>query len=590
MEGGRRAEYETIPLFRSRLDTYGSTDVAFVAKNGGQDALYVWDAHRRKRKHIYRLHELREISSPSFSPDGTHIVFSALTVAGFSDLWTVRLADGKLTRLTNDIYHDIHPDWHPTRDEIVFASDRVDPTSGDLSLFVMPATASGSVERLTAAKGRDTEPVWSSDGESIAFVSDRSGARNIHVFDVSERTSRQLSDVTGGVYLPDWLDDETLVASIYFEQNFHIFEVDATTDGPVDRELQTGRWAQRGPATVPVDTEERSPREYDIELGLDIVTTVVALDPDVPLGSGASIGFSDLLGDHQLYAHVSTFGDNYSIEDFNIGLSYADLRYRINKHYGLFRLNTFQYLGLNTAQRTETRTGGYVGAVYPFSTFDRIVFTSVLRYLERPGAAYAGDRTGETWLGSLFASVVHDDVLWTWKGPRRGMRYNLTAGQSVDFLGNGFDRFTVQLDARRYQEITRHNTIALRAVHRQSFGSDTQIFYVGGPNDLRGYDWFQFNAEEFTLANVELRVPVVQRLALGLPFAFLDFPSIQGAAFNDVANIDGRIDQTGWIGSFGLSLYMTLIPPLAVRVDWVRAHDFDEIQPWDVDWSLSFLF
>ena len=46
--------------------------------------------------------------------------------------------------------------------------------------------------------------------------------------------------------------------------------------------------------------------DYDVDLGLDFVQSVVALDPDLPYGTGASFGFSDLLGAHQVYAHISS--------------------------------------------------------------------------------------------------------------------------------------------------------------------------------------------------------------------------------------------------------------------------------------------
>lgn len=597
VEGGRKAEYETLPLFRSRVDVHDKRLVAFVAKSGQSDAIYVWDLQERRRIDDFAFANLRQLSSPSFSPDGMRVVFSGLAEDGFSDLYIFDRQSRALRRLTADPYDDLHPEWHPREERLVFSSDRADPLGGDLALFEMDI-ASGGLKQLSSGRGKDMEPVWSASGDEIAFISDRTGVRNLYIYAPRTGASRQQTDITGGVYMPDWLGDDEVVASVFHRGNFHLYRFPLEQEGAGLLQSVEATERVRDPRAKPplLDapalpaSEDTEARAYDVDMGLDIVSSVVAMDPDLPFGSGAAVGFSDILGDHEVLGHVSTVGDEFKIDDLNFGVSYTDRRSRLNRHYGVFRVNTLQYQNSLVPTRLETRTGGFIGGTYPLSTFRRIELSSTARYLKRESSFDFLDTPGETWLWSIFASYVHDNTLWAWTGPRRGNRYNLTVGQSFDLMGRGFDRQSLQIDARHYTDILGSVIVANRAVHRQSFGSDTQFFFVGGPNDLRGYKWFSFQGERLTLVNTEIRFPLVERLALRLPFAALDFPSIQGALFNDMANVDGRISDTGWIGSFGFSTYMTLIPPLALRVDWAKPHNFDVSVPWKVKTSLSFLF
>ena len=65
----------------------------------------------------------------------------------------------------------------------------------------------------------------------------------------------------------------------------------------------------------------------------------------------------------------------------------------------------------------------------------------------------------------------------------------------MDVLGRGFDRSTFQFDWRHYNEVLPQTILALRAQWRASFGGDTEFFYLGGPNDFRGVDWFSLRGE-----------------------------------------------------------------------------------------------
>jgi hypothetical protein len=61
-------------------------------------------------------------------------------------------------------------------------------------------------------------------------------------------------------------------------------------------------------------------------------------------------------------------------------------------------------------------------------------------------------------------------------------------------------------------------------------------------------------------------------------------------AASGITSISAPFNDQRWLGSFGGSLTMTLFPPLVVRTDFARVHDFDNLTNWRFDFSLSYLY
>lgn len=94
------------------------------------------------------------------SPDGQTIAFDML-----GDLYTIPIAGGTATRITDGIAHDMQPRFSPDGEHIVFVSDR----SGDDNVWV--ARADGSdVRQITKDGGIASgflSPEWTPDGNYI---------------------------------------------------------------------------------------------------------------------------------------------------------------------------------------------------------------------------------------------------------------------------------------------------------------------------------------------------------------------------------------------------------------------------------------
>jgi hypothetical protein len=100
ISASKSADFESLRYMSSSAAfSNDGTMLAFVAKSGGADALYVYDMNRRKVVKKLKF-DLSALQSPTFSPDGTRIAFTGLD-GGISDIFVTDLK-GNLSRLTHD--------------------------------------------------------------------------------------------------------------------------------------------------------------------------------------------------------------------------------------------------------------------------------------------------------------------------------------------------------------------------------------------------------------------------------------------------------------------------------------------------------
>ncbi len=115
-------------------------------------------------------------TSPSWSPDGTELVYSMQ-----GTLWRQRLGSGEARQLTDGPGYDYQPDWSPDGRTIVYAS--YDGGEIELRLLDLVAGASRPLVRNGAV---NVDPRWSPDGRSVAFVSTlHEGLFHVFVVDVT---------------------------------------------------------------------------------------------------------------------------------------------------------------------------------------------------------------------------------------------------------------------------------------------------------------------------------------------------------------------------------------------------------------------
>jgi Tol biopolymer transport system component len=185
------------------------TRIAFISNRTGTYNVFVVNDDGGGLRQLTRFRS-GELGRPALSPDGRSVVFDrARTARGDSDIWIVR-SDGRgLRDLTPGPSDDTSPSWSPDGTRIVFASDR----SGAYDIFVMKANAKDIVQLTDRGHG-DAEPAFSRDGKRIAFVEcGQSFAQcQLWAMNADGRHARRLTRTPVEAERPSWSPDGTKIA------------------------------------------------------------------------------------------------------------------------------------------------------------------------------------------------------------------------------------------------------------------------------------------------------------------------------------------------------------------------------------------
>ena len=578
--GGRSSETESIPLFRSQLSALPGL-IVFSARKGPRDQLLFLDAQSGKFLSSFSADSIVQIESPSIAPDG-RVLFSGIDPSGRRDLYLLEGDEGarRVRQLTDDDYDDRDPSWHPGGERCLFSSDRAFVEASSYRNLYEMEVASGAMTRISSGEWVDRQPAWHADGERFLFVSDREGAWDIYT---GERgVQRRQTACYGSAQDPAWIGDDGILASVYSGGRYRLFRFECDEAAPATEYVALPE-SPLGTMAAPERDEPLASRvPYERRWGLDFVQTGLAYDPEFGSGGGGTLGFTDLLGNHQVLVAVSNGAQ--SADDFfkrlNIGLSYTNLSRRLNWSVALFHLAS-EYDSNWEEYRFERRYGVLVGLRYPFNLFRRVELSFTVRNIIQEDDISFRFSDPTATLSSLFVAWVHDTVLWGYGGPFDGERVNLTAGLSTDFGKESYGYSVLSMDARKYWRLSRLSVYAARVMGHWSGGDNPRFFHLGGPIQLRGYPYRYFHSRGVWLTNQELRFPLLHGLRLYTPLGVMDFPMIRGSLFFDAARLSSRfytIPQPVWAGSLGAGVELGFGPPVVIRWNMVRRTDFNEIE------------
>lgn len=125
-------------------------------------------------------------SNPSFSPDGSKIVFGSVR-DGVGDIYMINADGTNLKRLTNTSAYEGEPNFSPDGSKIVFISERDNSSNGEI--YMMNADGSNQ-KRLTFSKFYNFNPSFSHDNSKIVFARDL-GQHTLDIFIMNADGSNQ---------------------------------------------------------------------------------------------------------------------------------------------------------------------------------------------------------------------------------------------------------------------------------------------------------------------------------------------------------------------------------------------------------------
>jgi hypothetical protein len=140
--------------------------IAFAVNEAGSRSLETLDVQSGARSRLVgNLHDLSQVYTPAWSPDGKMLAFSWWRDGGYRDIWTIDVATRELRRVTFDRALDLDPRFSPDGRYLYFCSDR----TGIYNLFAYEL-ATDKTWQVTNVLGGVFDPAISPDGRQAVYV------------------------------------------------------------------------------------------------------------------------------------------------------------------------------------------------------------------------------------------------------------------------------------------------------------------------------------------------------------------------------------------------------------------------------------
>ncbi len=580
IKGERSADKESLHILQTGLNINQDGILAYVAKSGRQDYIYLVDLNSREETGQFVHHDIITIRSPKWNRSGTKLVFGAQDFQGFLDLYTWEVGSNQLVRLTRDFYTDQDPVFGADDRTVIFASDRNRPAiDGELDLFAADLST-GVIDQLTGSNARDWHPLWHND--RILFLSDRSGTANIWEYRPADQALNdqagvaQLTNFHTGIHDLSALTADSLLASAFQKYSFQIYKLPATpmNDSLVSQVVTGDSVAGWELPNLDLTLSKRR-RPYKLDYSLDLAQTAVAYDPIYGLLGGAQLSISDILGNRYYHLLVTNTAESSGdfFKRFNFAVTMVDLKRRANRAIGVFHFAN-DYFDPYQAFYFERSYGLRVGVNYPLDIFRRLEFSGTVWQSEKD--FYTGKKRSALLL-SNFVSFVHDNSLWYYTGPVDGWRLRITAGPTFDFKRSQIHNITGLVDFRYYWRFHPNLTYAQRTMLWVNDGIDIRRYYIGGSWGIRGYHFSEIYGRKYVMFNQELRFPFARSLSLNFGKAAIGIAPIRGALFLDAGNA-WDYQRPDLIGSFGFGLRGMFLGGIVLRLDMGRRTDFHSVE------------
>ncbi|MFQ5742956.1 MAG: hypothetical protein ACE5HV_05125 [Acidobacteriota bacterium] len=532
--------------FRAGNDLSWSPDgrrVAFFGRTGPTRTLFLLDAQTGSLIHKKRL-DLDQALSPHIGPDG-RVAFGA-HLNGVADIWVYDPRDESFLNLTQDEVYDYAPVWSPDGRSIVFASH----IRGYKKLFRIDLTRPQDRVQLTFGLSNDTQPTFSKDGSAIFFVSDRGGVYNIYRMELASGKVDRYTNILHGAFFPEPVPGKAgeLLFSSFGDGSYQLYTMQAgkpfesftaSDEALSDQQVTAIEERQAEEATIELDQDNVSKSSsggWHIE-DVQVAGGVATGGSNSRLVSSTAIVVSDLLGDQRITAVLGAVSSQRNVQG-----SYYNQKRRLNWGVnGLSeRLFFFTLDPFNNDINRETLfklDGVEFFASYPFSRDYRVEFSGGFFdksfdianvFQTTSGQILVGDRFSDGQYVPLGVALVADKARFREFGPFSGRRLRVDFQESPNIGDLQFN--DVIVDYREYLQLTARSLIAVRWYGAFSTGDDPNVFFFGGLNQLRGYDFLQFSGSRASFLNVEYRFPFIDE-ARGGDIAIRD---IRGLFFFDL--------------------------------------------------------
>jgi hypothetical protein len=211
---------------------------------------------------------LDRISSPDWSPTGSHIAFAGLE-DGMANIYVYDFKKQDLRKLTSDSTADDRPSFSADGQKLVFESEYGagrDMGCRGLDLFTINLDGTG-LQRITDSPFDDHMACFSSDGKHVYFISNRSGINNLYVTPLDSLSPKPLTNVFCGCFTPSLpKNGKFIVFSVFENGGWDVFRMEDPLSHAHESPLPVTRyvrsltdtgfvfWKKYEPVKTPKDT------------------------------------------------------------------------------------------------------------------------------------------------------------------------------------------------------------------------------------------------------------------------------------------------------------------------------------------------
>ncbi|HEX6179135.1 MAG TPA: BamA/TamA family outer membrane protein [Thermoanaerobaculia bacterium] len=552
----------------------GDAVAVFVRRERGRDLLLINPITGGIERSVPM--DIEQQLSPVFSPDGKKVAFSGW-VGTQPDLFIYDLESGEVRNITNDRFFDGAPVFSRDGQWLVYSS----VVNEYSKLFRLRLDNPAERYQITTGDWNDIDAWFSPDGKRIFFASDKHTGRaaieaavllekeenkarpdaetpppdatnfaafNIYSLDLENGNLLQYTDVVGGCFTPVVFtgsnNRERLVFASYYKGNWKLYSTGTDTplreaekvdipSAPIEAEART----TFRPASEFFIDEEKIEDVSGFKLFLDDIEVNAGVTSEqIPI-SRSTIYMSDMLGNRRFIASLD------SVSSFsNFDFLYLDLQRRWNWGLRLFDNRSFytapdyQESRIERVRQAYRETGALALVSYPFTRYHRLdggvgyisrQFTFLTDVSDPENLQFATFRDDFPVVSSTFSG---DSTSFKYFGPISGRRYNLTATYASDIREGGTLSRDFNVDWREYFQLSSRTLLAARVFIGQSEGNRPNLYYFGGLNTLRGYEFRSLVGNEAFFANFEFRFPFIDVLAM----PWIVFQQVRGVLFFDI--------------------------------------------------------
>lgn len=561
--------------------------------------LFAWHAQTGKIRRLTRAERARE---PAISPDGKLLAYvrntggtMELVVREFANNGATPrvLAGGTLFPANTEArWQQIStPEFSPDGKHLVFSSWRLDHRQRDI--WLIPVNG-GPARRLTDDFSLDIDPVFV-DENRILFSSDRSGILNIFEFDLQTVQTRQLTNVIGGVTAPRLLDGRLYVTH-YDSEGYDLGWIDAPAKTPTFSKKSAIQETIPSVDYPVISTSEFAHDDYRMARWL----APQFFSPELALATsgtalGGSISGSDPVGLFNWeVAAALLLGDTIDEQGANVGFTAAYRGLPVDLtffgRYREFATNRDFFIGSEDQLYLSNDWFGQINLVRPFygvleafsvgasyavqhSNYDE------LPYVPNEPADYEPVRPSAYWLNQLSLNVAYSDID---RYPRsisaeRGIAASASLSLQDPWIGSDVESISVGYGFTGFLPnpwVSRHVFAATYSGgHTSALGRNPGNFGLGGnaPQDILTSLIFQ----EFSNRRVLRGYPVnhlvgpnLQMLSLSYRFPLLDlddgfgtlpvfFRQLKGSVFFETGSAySGFLADANLISGVGAELVL----------------------------------